>query len=262
MKVSFWKNIIRFIEAQRLFLLLGVTLVVLAVGSGFWQTVAWSAEEAVDQVHASWEMDSATTMTIAWHTQAATAPSSLQYRQAGSAVWETAAGSATTTHDGGLLHRVTLEGLSPVTSYEYRLADGAGGWSQVFEAATAPPAGATGAAGFNVVYVADTGLQGRTDGLASGTEAVLTAVQSLQPLALLGGGDYAYYNTDTRYATLEEAIDAWFVQMQPLAAAAPLMPAYGNHELNDADDADGYDHWAARFFTSAGQYKQYSFDIG
>lgn len=227
-----------------------------------WRQPARSAQNPVDQVHLAWPADSASTLTVAWHTADAAAPSTVQYRPAGSAVWSFVTGSAAPAFDAGLFHEATITGLSPNTAYQYRLADGLGGWTEIFTTTTAPDAGTTGPAGFNVVYVADTGLIGREDGLASGTESVISMIQNLSPRLLLGGGDYAYYNTDTRFSTLEEAIDAWFNQMQPLASAAPLMPAYGNHEFNDADDADGYDEWAARFPAPSGFEGFFSFDVG
>jgi hypothetical protein len=67
------------------------------------------------------------------------------------------------------------------------------------------------------VFFADTGLIGRLDGLATGTAQVRDEIAALDPTLLLGGGDYAYFDTDKRFGDLNATIDAWFDQW-----AAPL----------------------------------------
>jgi hypothetical protein len=111
------------------------------------------------------------------------------------------------------------------------------------------------------VYVADTGLIGRLDGLATATEQVVEEIAALQPTLVLPGGDYIYYDTDRRYGTLDNTIDVWFNQMQPIAAHVPMMPTYGNQEVLLGE---GFSPWAARFPTPAGfdGRRYYSFDIG
>ena len=153
---------------------------------------------------------------------------------------------------------MTLRSLQPATSYQYRVRGDDATWSAVYTARTAPPPGP---ANFDAVYVADTGLVGRTDGLASGTQQVIDEIARLNPLLVLGGGDYAYYDTDKRYGSLDNTIDAWFNQMQPVAARSALMPAYGNHEVLLGES---YDAWARRFPTPTGfdGRRNYSFDVG
>ena len=156
---------------------------------------------------------------------------------------------------------MTLTSLLAATAYEYRVRGDGATWSGTRETRTAPAAG-SGAIDF--VYVADTGLIGRTDGLATGTQQVVNEIAALKPLLVLGGGDYAYFDTDKRYGTLNNTIDAWFNQIQPVAAASPLMPVYGNHEVLLGE---GYDPWSARFATPTGiggsnNRQNYSFDVG
>jgi len=102
---------------------------------------------------------------------------------------------------------------------------------------------------------------GRADGLATGTRQVRDEIARLNPLLVLPGGDYAYYDTDKRYGTLEATIDAWFNQTQPIAARSAMMPTYGNHE---ALLGEGYDNWARRFPTPGGLdgRRNYSFGVG
>ena len=213
---------------------------------------------APDQVHLAWVNEPSTTLDVIWRTMGVAAPSTVEYRRVGEASWATATGGLRSSGTAGTLHEVELTGLTPATEYEYRVPGDGGAWSPVFRARTAPPPGP---ATFEAVYVADTGLIGRTDGLATGTQQVRDEIAALDPLVVLGGGDYIYYNTDTRFGTLDNTIDAWFNQMQPIASRAPLMLAYGNHE---AILGEGFTPWSQRVATPAGfdSRRNYSFDVG
>jgi hypothetical protein len=196
-------------------------------------------------------------MTVVWRTLETSAPSHVDYRVAGTAAWQTITGARRTSGTTGTLHEATLSGLSASTRYEYRVMGNGGVWSDVYDFRTAP---AFGPADFSVAFVADTGLIGRLDGLTTGTEQVRDEIARLRPTLTLGGGDYIYYNTDTRYGTLNNSIDAWFNQMQPIAAYSALMPTYGNHE---ALLGEGLQHWQPRFAHPSGHTGQnfYSFDV-
>ena len=118
---------------------------------------------------------------------------------------------------------------------------------------------------FDVVFFADTGLIGRLDGLATGTEQVRDEIAALDPTLLLGGGDYAYFRTDKRFGDLDATIDAWFDQWAPVLSQAPFMTTYGNHEVAPSLE-EGFDFWRDRFAQPQdasfqnGEY--FSFDVG
>ncbi|MGH2657153.1 MAG: purple acid phosphatase family protein [Actinomycetota bacterium] len=211
-----------------------------------------------DQVHLAWVEDPSATLTVVWRAWHPSTPSEVQYRPVGQTPWATVVGAPRPSGTTGTLHEATIRSLAASTAYEYRVRGDNGTWSDVFTAHTAPSAGP---GTFDFVYVADTGLSGRTDGLATGTEQVVEEIAALSPLLVLAGGDYAYYNTDKRYGTLNNTIDAWFNQMAPIATASPLMPTYGNHEVLLSE---GFSPWAARFPTPEGldSRRNYSFDIG
>ncbi len=211
-----------------------------------------------EQIHLSWTGDPSRSMTIIWRTLDASIPSLVQYRQAGSNTWQEASGTLRASGTSGTLHEVTLSALSPSTSYEYRVMLDGSTWSRIYTTHTAPPRGP---ADLDVIYVADTGLIGREDGLASGTQQVIDEIARMHPDLVLLGGDYAYYNTDKRFGSLDNTIDAWFNQMQRIGAEIPMMPTYGNHETLLGE---GYSSWSARFATPQGydNRKNYSFDIG
>ncbi len=212
-----------------------------------------------DQVHLAWTGDPATTLTVVWRTRLTSSPHTVRYRGAGDSEWLVATGAARPSGTAGTLHETVVSGLSPATRYEYQVPGDSGAWSSVFETRTAPLTGKP--AEFDVVYYADTGLIGRTDGLATGTRQAIDAIAALRPLAVLPGGDYAYFNTDKRFGTLENSIDAWFNQQQPILSRSPAMPTYGNHEVLLGES---YDAWARRFPTPSGTdgRRLYSFDIG
>ena len=217
-----------------------------------------------DQVHLSWNGDAARSFTATWRTGMTTTASEVQYRPIGSSNWTTVTGNQQPSGTQGTLHRVTLGGLTPNSEYEYHVRGDNDTWSSIFDTRTAPATGS-----FDFVYVADTGVIGRTDGLTEGTQAVIDSIVDLDPYLVLAGGDYAYFNSDARFANLDSAIDAWFNQMQPIATRAPMMPTYGNHEVLLGE---GFDPWADRFATPTGvagptgqgvdNRGNYSFDVG
>jgi hypothetical protein len=211
-----------------------------------------------DQVHLSWVDEPSTTLTVVWRTWDTATPSTVQFRPVGSPTWQAASGALRPSGTDGTLHEVTVTGLSPSTEYEYRVQGDGSTWSTVYTAKTAPPPGP---ADFDAIYVADTGLVGREDGLATGTQQVVDEIAALSPDVVLLGGDYAYYNTDKRHGTLDASIDAWFNQMQPAGSSSPMMPTYGNHEVLLSE---GFEFWAPRFATPTGfdGRRFYSFDVG
>ncbi|GAB4141376.1 MAG: hypothetical protein Fur0046_17320 [Cyanobacteria bacterium J069] len=229
----------------------------------FSATVAYSAYKAhrrrpPDQVHLAWVKDPATTMTVSWRTYRSDTPSYVRYRLKGAETWQEWVGVHRPSGASGMLHEVTIEDLSPDTEYEYRVkGDYFSVWSETHSFHTAP----AGASEFDVVYVADTGLAGRKDGLSAGTQQIIDEIAEMKPLLVLGGGDYAYFDSDKRYKPLDRAIDAWFNQMMPVATQSPLMPTYGNHE---ALLQESVDLWSQRFPTPAGfdHNLNYSFDVG
>jgi hypothetical protein len=218
------------------------------------------ASASADQVHLAWTGDPANSLTVVWHTDQAVA-SDVEYRKRGTSQWATASGAVRPSGTHGSLHQATLHSLGAESTYEYRVQADGGGWSQVFETCTAPGKNGT----IDFVFFADTGIIGRTDGLATGTKQVRDQIAKIDPLFVLGGGDYAYFDNDKRFGSLENTIDAWFNQEQPIAAEAPLMPAYGNHEVLLGE---GFTNWEQRFATPAGHTgpdgpnEDYSFDVG
>jgi hypothetical protein len=221
-------------------------------------TVSNTFDRAPDQIHLAWVQEPSTTLTFVWHTTHTSTPSEVRYRKVGQTSWTVATGSLRPSGTLGTLHEATVTGLSPSVEHEYQLRGDGIAWSPTLATRTAPPPGP---ASFDVVYFADTGLIGRSDGLATGTEQVINEIAALDPLFVLPGGDYAYFDTDKRFGSLNNTIDAWFNQMSPVSTRTPMLPTYGNHE---ALLGEGFEHWAARFPTPDGldDRRNYSFDVG
>mgnify|MGYP002622500653 CR=1 FL=1 len=219
--------------------------------------VSFEVRAPADQIHLAWVESPATTLTMVWRTYDAATPSQVEYRLLGEADWLSETGNLRPSGTTGKLHQTTVRNLTPDATYEYRVRGDGGTWSDIYQTRTAPPPGP---ADFDVIYFADTGLIGRLDGLATGTEQAVNEIAALNPTLILAGGDYAYFNTDTRYGTLENTIDVWFNQVQPFAARSPMMPTYGNHEVKLGE---GFEPWAARFPTPTGfdGRRNYSFDV-
>ena len=212
-----------------------------------------------DQIHLSWKANPSSSFTVVWRTYRLSTPSLVQYRQLGSTTWLTQTGAQKPSGTTGKQHEATVTGLAPSTQYEYRVAGDDGTWSDTYITKTAPPSGN---ADFDFIYFADTGLIGRLDGLATATEQIITDIAGLNPLLLLGGGDYAYYNTDKRFGPLDAHIDAWFNQSAPFLTQSVFMPTLGNHEVLLQES---YDAWIQRFALPTSQddnFRVYSFDVG
>ena len=209
-----------------------------------------------NQLYLTWDQDPATTVTVLWQTTDAVA-SDVQFRVSGASEWQAVAGAVRTTGTVGTLHQATITGLSSDAAIEYRVRTDGGGWSAVQAARTGP--GDDDA--FEFVFFGDTGLIGRTDGLAVGTAQAIATMDGLNPDFVLGGGDYAYFNTDKRFGTLDATIDAWFTQMNPLLSGAPYMPVLGNHEVLLGESGAT---WASRvpMPATSNAPRTYSFDVG
>lgn len=210
------------------------------------------------QLHMGWESAPSSSLAIMWFSPLAGTPASVIYRVAGETSWKQADGLVSHSTADGQYLRVNLDGLLEDTPYEFRVALAPDVWSRVYQGYTAP---APGPADFDAIFVADTGLVDRLDGLATGTEQVIAEVARRNPRMVLLGGDYAYFNTDKRYVTLERSIAAWFNQMSAVAGRSPMMPTYGNHEVLLGE---GFETWVNYFVTPQGwnNRRMYSLDAG
>ena len=212
-----------------------------------------------EQIHLSWTHDPARSLTVAWHSPGP-AEGLVEFRARGGAWQRVSSVSRPSPGVGGLAHTAELRDLAPATEYEYRVllrAEGREFASASFAARTAP---AGEAEPFTCAFFCDTGVIGRPGGKVDGLERILEELRQARPLLLLAGGDYAYCDKDPRFPAIADGIDAWFRQMQPLAASIPMMAQYGNHEV---ELVERLSDWEPRFAHPAGRGGRcYSFRIG
>lgn len=218
------------------------------------------------QVHVTWEDEPSRSFTVAWRTATPRNPDVVEYRRSGEREWRQTPGTSVPLGRNGLLrqrgtiHRATVENLEPGTEYEYRVSHDSHrdtAMSTVFRTRTAPAPGSP----VSFVFFADTGLRGRPDRLSEAVEPLQRHLRDSDVTFLLGGGDYAYANSDGRHVFPGDAIDEWFRQWQPVLARVPFMPQYGNHEIFLRE---GFAFWAPRFghANGYGGGRAYSFDVG
>lgn len=177
-----------------------------------------SGSPDVDQVHLSWTGNSATTMTVMWHTQYSSNPAQVQYETA-TGYGSTANGKTYPSSGQGYLHEVTLTGLQPATRYNYRVSADDGSWSSDYSFQTAPLSDGD----FRFLAVADMGRNSNSITISN-----LMAMRAAS--FTVGAGDY-WYSDD------ENNVDKWFNINQPLMSQAPFMPARGNHEGGNHETA-------------------------
>lgn len=142
-------------------------------------------------------------------------------------------------------YRADVSGLAPATRYTLRISASTTARAAPIREVTTRTAPETGTnRRFSFAFVGDTGLAGRPDGNATGTERVYREILADDPLFVLGGGDYAYANKDGRFDQVRAAVDEWLTQAEGLISSRPFFPQYGNHEIVLGER---FEDWGPRF---------------
>lgn len=180
--------------------------------------------------------DAETTAALTWHTETTQKQGVVQVARGKdeaalqSAEVQTITATMTQVDVGeGIMqsvHKVDITGLSPGTSYVYRVGDGtAEGWSQSHIFQTAPRDTDT----FSWINIADT--QGSSQQDFNYWNQALKQAFRLFPDAKL-----IVHNGDlTEDPTSKQGWDAFFASGQPWIAGVPLLPVTGNHDEVDGD---------------------------
>lgn len=151
----------------------------------------------------------------------------------------------------GYFHHAKLVGLSPATSYPYRIGHAGQLVSPEATLSTAP----IGPARFRFTAFGDQGTDsGGNVPPASQPPNQATAntelASSFDPAFHVIVGDFAYANGD------QSIWDTWFSMVEPMASSRPWMPLIGNHEIESQLDFTGtgdswgdlgYDPYLTRF---------------
>ena len=181
--------------------------------------------EGPSALHLAWGDRSGRTTQVVW-SGPAYSTGTLTYRAVGSEHSEVVDGEGMDTPDGPhgrRVFRARTDVLEPGTLYEYHVGQAVPGRGVVTVGSSfsTPPADRAGP--FRLGFLADTGVVGRPDGRSDGVEAVVRAMDRLDPHVVLGGGDYAYRSSDQRWETPQQAVHAWLEQMVPLLSRRPFM---------------------------------------
>lgn len=199
-------------------------------------------------VHLSFAADPRTTTTATWFTDGAADPGSVvEYGPVLPGMSDDdilleplplqAEGSAAPTPGvAATTHRATMGGLTAGGRMRYRVGR-PGAWSPV---RTFAPASA--GREFTFAHLGD-------NGLTANSARTWDFVRARKPDLMLIAGDLSYANGN------QPVWDRWFDQIEPVAAAIPLMAAPGNHEDEDSGGAA----YKARM-THPGANSYYAFD--
>jgi len=176
-------------------------------------------------VHLSWNKpDTATTMTVTWMSDSVNDPSFVQYGIAAPGQLE-AEGTAFKGNDAlEAIHSVEIEGLTPSTTYQYRVG-GPGGWSDTYSFTTGP---AGKCEPFRFAAFGDN--RPDTDWLPQfHWNPILAETAETEPAFLLHTGDIVKKGKET------DQWNTFFDNSEPYLGYIPFMATIGNHDDGPAD---------------------------
>ncbi len=203
-----------------------------------------------DQIILSWTGDPEQTQTISWRTGGDTTQDEVEYQPAASFTGSFA-GARSITATGNYLYsgsyhfEATLQGLSPGTSYEYRVGR-EGAWSQPASFTTDGKDGS-----FSFLYMGDV-----QEGYGEwGDLLKVAAKENPGPKFALLGGDLVNDSTQDQW-------QQFFAAATPLFSQIPLLPAAGNHDESHNGATLFWDSFAVPQNGPQGLKGFYSFDYG
>jgi hypothetical protein len=167
---------------------------------------------------------SETAMQVSWVTLQATPGATVQYRAVGASEWSSPGTENTTTyHLGGwvgVIHTAVMTGLTPATTYTYRVGSVAHGQSPIINFRTLPLNAGTAERPLRVFNVADMGTENSEHTIATMTQMVNN-----------GSIDFVLHPGDIGYADGDEPRwDVFNRLMQPVMSRVAYMTGPGNHE--------------------------------
>lgn len=224
-----------------------------------WSSPASAVVSGIDQVRLSWQRDPKTTMAIMWRTSSAfTGAPRVQYGLTSAYGAEAAGTSQPAVMDGFTYHTVELTGLTPNTTYHYRVSGPSGVWGDDETLRTAP----SGDADFFFTVFGDNGMSGN-----NGSRAVTMKdrIATQQPAFHLIAGDLSYADGDrcSGQPCVREHWEEWLREMERISATIPVMPAIGNHEIKDDMKVSSGEFFFTRSLALPGPSERiYSFDYG
>jgi hypothetical protein len=175
-----------------------------------------------EQVHLSFGDDPKTSIRIVWQSAVQSRMPRVEYG-AGRFVSTAPARRVRYSGETGAIYEATISGLSPDTTYGYRVGDPAAGYSRFYQFKTAPAQ----AQDFVFTAFGDQGTQ------PASRKNTMNA-QRERPAFHLMLGDLAYAQGK------QKVWDKYFRMIEPLASAVPFMPTVGNHENEGNPESGGH----------------------
>ncbi len=192
-----------------------------------------------DQIHLTWTGDPATTVTIQWRTDLSVPDGFVNYGPAKTyglsvtGVSFTLSGKTATNSTYTqvvMLHRVTLQGLSPSTTYHYQ-AGSSGQLSADYYFTTAPKTGTTGTS-YDFITCGDS----RGTSLGSSPDAGINPSLSTFAATLMQKHPaFVLFSGDAASTGMIDEWDDWFAAMSAISPYVVIMPVDGNHEYYSPD---------------------------
>lgn len=190
---------------------------------GYFRSTPYPSSVDADHVVLTWSGDPATTQSIQWRTAPGSANAWLRYApEGGETVVVEAAGVRLQTPDvandpEAMRHTVVLEGLQPGTSYRYAIGDG-DSWGEERSFATAPERREA----FSFIYMGDA-----QNGLDTWGGLVRKA-RAEHPQAAF----YVMAGDLVNWGERRDDWDLFFENARGVYDTRPLVPAIGNHEVD------------------------------
>ncbi|KAL5499790.1 hypothetical protein EMCRGX_G011250 [Ephydatia muelleri] len=192
-----------------------------------------------------------TQMSLVWVTKDAVAPTVLWGTESGKYLQSSMAASGTYSatdmcgspatdfgfRDPGLIHRATMNNLTPGQTYYYIFGD-AYGWSSEYNFKAAPYPGSSDPV--TIIAYGDMGCAELDDSyMAQTVKASLNTTKRIQEQ--LDKIDFVLQIGDISYALGYSSMwDVYFDQLEPIATRVPYMVGIGNHERNYPNTMPGY----------------------
>jgi hypothetical protein len=164
-----------------------------------------------------------TAMRVTWVTLKATSDATVEYRAVDESEWVTGTETSTTYPLGGwvgVIHTAVMTGLTPATTYTYRVGSVAHGQSPIINFTTLPLNAGTAERPLRVLNIADMGILNSEHTIASMTQMVNNGSIDF----VLHPGDIGYADGD------EKRWDMFGRLMQPIMSRVAYMTTPGNHE--------------------------------
>ncbi len=192
-------------------------------------------EQTPDFLHLSWQNAPSTTMTIMWRTSADITASVAEYGLTASH-GDSVIGTSETAPEGrGNLHTAEITGLTPKTTYHYRVGDGDGHWSpdRTFKTVSDPSDLCT-----PMRFIAMGDSRSTFDhGASLYWSTVMDAATDEEPEFILFNGDAIADGDEQR-----DGWESWFDFAHNDIRTQPIMAGWGNHE--DRGDSFFLDNFA------------------